>query len=144
MAVLESQTKTVRQMVAEAKGRVESLSVEQAAAEIGGDVTLVDVREDDERFLEGAIPRSVHVPRGMLELSADPESPLHRKEFGRDRRVILYCSSGSRSALGADTMRGMGYENVVHLHGGRWRGNGADAPWSRYLSLECPRSEERP
>jgi rhodanese-related sulfurtransferase len=144
VAVLESQTKTVRQMVAEAKGRVESLSVEQAAAEIGGDVTLVDVREDDERFLEGAIPRSVHVPRGMLELSADPESPLHRKEFGRDRRVILYCSSGSRSALGADTMRGMGYENVVHLHGGRWRGNGADAPWSRYLSLECPRSEERP
>jgi rhodanese-related sulfurtransferase len=144
VAVLDSQTKTVRQMVAEAKGRVESLSVEQAAAEIGGDVTLVDVREDDERFLEGAIPRSVHVPRGMLELSADPESPLHRKEFGRDRRVILYCSSGSRSALGADTMRGMGYENVVHLHGGRWRGNGADAPWSRYLSLECPRSEERP
>lgn len=127
MAVLESQTKTVRQMVAEAKGRVESLSLEQAAAEIGGgDVTLVDVREDDERFLEGAIPRSVHVPRGMLELSADPESPLHRKEFGRDRRVILYCSSGSRSALGADTIRGMGYENVVHLHGGMmaWKRGG--------------------
>jgi rhodanese-related sulfurtransferase len=61
VAVLESQTKTVRQIVAEAKGRVESLSVEQAAAEIGGgDVTLVDVCEDDERFLEGAIPGSVH------------------------------------------------------------------------------------
>ena len=63
-------------MIAEAKGRVENLSVERAAVEIEeGDVTLLDVREDDERFLEGIIPRSVHVPRGMLELSADPASP---------------------------------------------------------------------
>jgi rhodanese-related sulfurtransferase len=98
----EIQPKTVKQLIAEARGRVENLSVEQAAAEIeGGDVTLVDVREEDERFLEGAISGSFDVPRGMLELSADPASPLYRQEFNPEGRVIVYCSSGSRSALGA-------------------------------------------
>jgi rhodanese-related sulfurtransferase len=97
--------------------------VEQAAAEIGGGGIFVDVREDDERFFEGAIPSSV--PREMLELSADPASPLHQEQFDPDRRVILYCSSGSRSALGADTLRRIGYENVAHIDGGMtaWRKN---------------------
>jgi rhodanese-related sulfurtransferase len=123
----EIQPKTVKQLIAEARGRVENLSVEQAAAEIeGGDVTLVDVREEDERFLEGAISGSFHVPRGMLELSADPASPLYRQEFNPEGRVIVYCSSGSRSALGADTLRQMGYERVAHICGGMmaWKRDG--------------------
>jgi rhodanese-related sulfurtransferase len=123
----EIQPKTVKQLIAEARGRVENLSVEQAAAEIeGGDVTLVDVREEDERFLEGAISGSFDVPRGMLELSADPASPLYRQEFNPEGRVIVYCSSGSRSALGADTLRQMGYERVAHICGGMmaWKRDG--------------------
>ena len=114
-----SRLKTVRQMVAEAKERIQSLSVEEVASEIeGGDALLLDLREDDERFLEGTIPGSLHVPRGMIELSADPTSPLYRREFDPKRRVIVYCSSGSRSALTADTLQGMGYEDVAHLEGG--------------------------
>ena len=114
-----SRLKTVRQMVAEARERIQSLSVEEAASEIEqGDALLVDLREDDERFLEGAILGSLHVPRGMIELSADPTGPLYRREFDPKRRVIVYCSSGSRSALAADTLQGMGYEDVAHLEGG--------------------------
>ena len=114
-----SRLKTVRQMVAEARERIQSLSVEEVASEIeGGDALLVDLREDDERFLEGAIPGSVHVPRGIIELSADPTGPLYRREFDSKGRVIVYCSSGSRSALAADTLQGMGYEDVAHLEGG--------------------------
>ena len=130
MAVSETKPKSAKQMIAEAKGRVENLSVERAAAEIGeGDVTLLDVREDDERFLEGAIPGSVHVPRGMLERSADPASPLYREELDPHHRVIVYCASGSRSALSADTLRRMGYENVAHIDGGMmaWKRGGRPA-----------------
>ena len=55
----DSRLKTVRQVVAEAKERIQSLSVEEVASEIeGGDALLVDVREDDERFLEGTIPQA--------------------------------------------------------------------------------------
>ena len=67
---------TVARMVVEAKEHVETLPVERVAAEIeGGEALLIDVREEDERLLEGALPNAMHVPRGMLELSADPASP---------------------------------------------------------------------
>ena len=82
-------------MVAEAKRRVENLSPEQVAAEIdGGDVTLVDIREDDERLQVGAIPGAVRAPRGMLEFWADPTSAYHREDFDPDLRTILYFASG--------------------------------------------------
>ncbi len=112
-----SRLKTVKQMVAEARERTQGLSTEEVATE-SGDALLVDLREDDERFLEGTIPGSLHVPRGMIELSADPTSPLHRQELDPERRIIVYCSSGSRSALAADTLQRMGYKEVAHLEGG--------------------------
>jgi len=114
-------------MVAEAKEHVENLPGERVAAEIeGGSVIIIDVREEDERLLEGALPNAMHVPRGMLELSADPDSPLYREEFDPGGRLILYCSSGSRSALGAYTLQRMGYGNVAHLDGGmmEWKRDG--------------------
>ena len=123
----DAQQKTAAQMVGEAKGRVENLTPEEVAAEVeGGDATLVDVREDDERVQNGAIRGAVRAPRGMLEFWADPTSPYHREEFDPARRTILYCASGGRSALAADTLRRMGYGNVAHLDGGikAWKEGG--------------------
>ncbi len=123
----DAQSRSAAEMVAEAKGRVQNLSPEQVAAEIDrGDVTLVDIREDDERVQSGAIPGAVRAPRGMLEFWADPTSSYHREEFSPDRRTILYCASGGRSALAADTLQGMGYGNVAHLDGGieAWKEGG--------------------
>jgi rhodanese-related sulfurtransferase len=121
-----SQPKTAAQMVAEAKGRIENLAPEQVAAEIEGeDVTLVDIREHDDRTQNGVIPGSVHAPRGMLEFWADPTSAFHRQEFDPARRTILYCGGGGQSALAADTLQRMGY-NVAHLDGGitAWKEEG--------------------
>ena len=123
----ESRPDTVARMVAEAKEHVESLPVERVAAEIeGGGVIIIDVREEDERLLEGALPNAMHVHRGMLELSADPDSPLYKEELDPEGRLILYCSSGSRSALGAYTLQRMGYGNVAYLDGGmmEWKRDG--------------------
>ena len=125
--VSDTQPKTAAEMVADAKGRIDNLTVEQAATEIEeGSATLVDIREEDERTQNGAIPNSVRAPRGMLEFWADPSSPYHREEFDLDRRLILYCASGGRSALAADTLQRMGYENVCHLDGGftAWKEQG--------------------
>jgi rhodanese-related sulfurtransferase len=44
--------------------------------------------------------------------------PDHREEFDPERRTILYCASSGRSALAADTLVSMGYEDVAHLDGG--------------------------
>ena len=111
--------KTAAEMVAEAKQRVENLTVDQVARELeGGDALLVDLREPEERAQHGVIPGAVPAPRGMLEFWADPTSAYHRPEFDPSRRVILHCASGGRSALAAETLRQLGYENVAHLDGG--------------------------
>ena len=56
----ESQPKAAAEMVADAKGRIENLTPEQVASEVGAeDVILIDIREDDERVQNGAIPNSV-------------------------------------------------------------------------------------
>ncbi len=114
------------QRVSEAKQRVENLSVEQTARELEAGALLVDLRESEERREHGIIPGSVHMPRGMLEFYADASLPYHRPELQADRRIILHCASGGRSALGADLLREMGYTNVAHLDGGMnaWKGAG--------------------
>ncbi len=105
-------------LVAEAKKDVENLTPDQVASELaGGDALLVDVREPQEREA-ASIPGSISAPRGMLEFYADPSLPYHKEEFDPERRIILHCASGGRSALGAATLKEMGYNNVAHLDGG--------------------------
>lgn len=119
--------KTAADMVAEAKDRVENLSVEQAAGEVeAGEAMLVDIREPYERDENGSIPDSVSAPRGMLEFWADPASPYYRDEFDPGRRTILHCASGGRSALAAAMLQELGYTDVAHMDGGTkaWQESG--------------------
>jgi len=111
-------SKSAAEMVTDAKGRVENLTVEEVAAELSaGDAVVVDVREAEE-VSAGKIPGSVHIPRGMLEFRADPTSAYHQDPLDPSRRVILHCAGGGRSALAAAALQDMGYENVAHLDGG--------------------------
>ena len=87
-------------------------------AEEGRDVVIVDVRDEAEREREGAIPYSVHAPRGLLEFIADPESPIYNDALTTERRLVLYCGTGGRSALAAKTLVDMGYPDVLSLAGG--------------------------
>lgn len=111
-------------MLAEANAVIETVSVPDLLylLEDTGAV-LVDVRETVEREHDGAIPGSVHVPRGLLEFQADPESPMYNNALQPDRQIILYCGTGGRSALAAKTLLDMGYEDVSSLAGGyaAWR-----------------------
>lgn len=117
---------TAESMVAEARTRIENLAPVEVLAALDGESLLVDVREEQERVEHGFIPGDVFAPRGMLEFWADPNSPFHRKEFNPEERVILYCASGGRSALAADTLQRMGYRRVAHLDGGlqAWKEDG--------------------
>jgi len=109
---------TAAELVASAKARVRNLEP-GAFADLATapDAVIVDIREADER-VEGTIPGAIHVPRGMLEFCADPTSPYHDDRLRPDRRVLLHCASGGRSALAAATLQDMGYTDVAHLDGG--------------------------
>jgi rhodanese-related sulfurtransferase len=104
-------------MVAEATAQIENIPPAAAAAEIAaGDVVVLDVREPVE--WEEHIADAVQVPRGLLEFVADPASPRHSPALDPDRRVIVYCRSGSRSSLAARTLQTLGYRDVANLTGG--------------------------
>lgn len=108
----------VQFIVAALKARIENLTPAQVAAELDDPfVLLVDVREPGETEY-GSIPGAVRVPRGMLEFHADHGSPYHVEGFEPGRRVILYCSAGSRSALAVRSLQEIGYRDVAHLDGG--------------------------
>ena len=109
---------TAAEMVATAKSKIENLGVDDVAREIEQGAVLVDIREPGERQKEGFIDGAVEAPRGMLEFWADTSSPYHREEFDPDKRIVLQCASGGRSALAAATLQDMGYRNVAHLDGG--------------------------
>lgn len=117
---------TATQLVAAAKSRVENLTPDQMAQEAAGDAVLIDLRESAELRNDGMIEGAVHAPRGMLEFWADPDGPYHRPEFDPQRRTVLYCASGGRSALAAQTLAELGYTDVAHLDGGikAWKQGG--------------------
>jgi rhodanese-related sulfurtransferase len=120
--------KTVKSMVDDAMEVITTYSVEEAM-ELHGrdDVQFVDIRDVRELEREGVIPGAFHAPRGMLEFWVDPASPYHKPLFGQDKRFVLFCAAGWRSALATKTLQDMGMEKVAHIDGGfsAWKGKGA-------------------
>jgi rhodanese-related sulfurtransferase len=101
--------KTGTDLINEAKGRIREVSPTEALQEQDTAV-FIDCREPNE-FNLGHIPGAILIPRGQLEQNIEAV-------VTRDKRIILYCASGNRSALGADTLQQMGYTNVVSLAAG--------------------------
>lgn len=107
---------TYEEMVNEAKARVPVVTKEELERELAsGEAVVVDIRDVRERWNLGAIPGAKHVPRGMLEFWADPTSPYHKRYMDPQKRTILHCAGGLRSALAADTLMKLGYRDVAHL-----------------------------
>jgi len=108
-------TTSVKQLVQTAKSRIEEIPAKEALAlAMRDDVVIVDIRDVRERQKLGFIPDSVHAPRGMLEFWVDPDSPYHKPVFAEDKKFILHCASGWRSALAAASLLDMGFE-VAHI-----------------------------
>jgi rhodanese-related sulfurtransferase len=121
----------LKEMVQEARASVEEVSVQDAHEGMrdGTVHMLIDVREPFE-WDKAHLPDAVNVPRGLLELRADPESPVTNPELSgdKDARVIVYCTKApsARSMLAAQTLGRMGYSNVAALRGGleEWQSAG--------------------
>ncbi len=81
----------VKELVAEAKSQITTLSVAEAQArQVSGEALLVDIRDPRELTREGRIPGAFHAPRGMLEFWIDPESPYFKEVFSEDREFIFH------------------------------------------------------
>ncbi len=112
-------SKTAMELVKAAKKDIVNLTPLEVKAELAkGNVTLIDIREPAELEQNGVIAGAVSAPRGMLEFYADPATPYYKSEFNKDKRIILQCASGGRSALAVATLKQMGYTNIAHMDGG--------------------------
>jgi molybdopterin/thiamine biosynthesis adenylyltransferase/rhodanese-related sulfurtransferase len=121
-----------RDLLREAKARIREVSTEEADAARRADGTVVlDVREPDE-YEQGAIPGSVHIPRGHLE------SQVESRLLDKEAPVLIVCAAGNRSAFAAETLGQLGYADVVSVVGGfnRWKDEGRDWKVPQVLSAE--------
>jgi rhodanese-related sulfurtransferase len=114
-------------MIASARLLIVSISVIEAAELQRLDAaTLIDLRDVGELKDVGMVPNAFHAPRGMIEFWADPDSPYHKSIFHTDKKLILFCASGLRSALAVRTLQDMGMHNVLDMEGGitEWKMQG--------------------
>ena len=103
-------------LVNEAKKKIKETNVAEVKrrSEAGEKFLLVDVREDNE-WDKGHLPGAVHMGRGIIECDVEQLVP------DTSAKLILYCGGGFRSALVADNLQKMGYNNVESMDGG-WKG----------------------
>jgi molybdopterin/thiamine biosynthesis adenylyltransferase len=120
------------EVIRQIRRQVEEVDPAEVSEHIGNGIVLIDVRESDE-WDRGYIPGAVHVPRSYLE------TRIEGAVADRDARVILYCASGSRSAIAAHILEDMlGYTNVASMTGGitLWKDRGYKVEVPRALSRE--------
>src|SRR5580658_7519750 len=99
----------------DAKSRVKEIDIEayKNKAAAGEPHTLVDVREESE-WAAGHVKGAAHMSKGTIERDIEEEVP------DKSATLVLYCGGGFRSALVADNLQKMGYQNAISLDGG-WR-----------------------
>ncbi len=100
-------------LVNDAKSRVKEVNIDEYQKMPRDGHILVDVREDNE-WSAGHAAGAVHMSKGTIERDVEKEVP------DKSKTLVLYCGGGFRSALAADALGKMGYQNVISLDGG-WR-----------------------
>jgi rhodanese-related sulfurtransferase len=113
--------KTIDQLLAEARSRLERLEPADALAAQEHGALLVDTRSSDERARTGVIPGSLHIPLSVLHWRLDPTTDdAHRSPHapGLDEPFVLVCAHGYSSSLAAATLQELGFSRATDLAGG--------------------------
>lgn len=118
--VIRDAAKPIRQqlssqdLVTEAKQHITEVNVKTATQLLAqGNIVLVDTREESE-YAAAHIDNAILLPRGVLEFKIGAVPELADKS----KAVLIYCRTGGRSALAAQTLQQLGYNNVLSMAGG--------------------------
>jgi molybdopterin/thiamine biosynthesis adenylyltransferase/rhodanese-related sulfurtransferase len=121
-------SKTFADLLRQARATTREVSTGEAEVLAERGAHLVDVRETSE-WEEGHIPSATHIPKSYFEQRIEAAVP------DRNASVVLYCASGVRSVIAAQTLQHMGYADVASMSGGfqQWKSEGRE--WSRPVVL---------
>jgi rhodanese-related sulfurtransferase len=139
-------TLSIDQMLSAARSRLRRLSpfeAHDAVAKTGA--TLIDIRPEGQRAIEGGIPGALIVERNVLEWRLDPASSARLPIVtDHDFEVIVFCSEGYTSSLAAAALQDLGLWRATDVVGGfhAWRAMGLPNVRSGEASSTAP-AEER-
>lgn len=97
-------------LVEQAKAQIKEITITELL-EHNQPYVLLDIREDHE-WTQGHLPEAMHLGKGIIERDIEQTVP------DKKQKLVLYCGGGFRSALSAQTLQQMGYQNVFSLAGG--------------------------
>ena len=111
---------TAADLVAEARARIREVAPAALGSEAAKPV-LIDVREPAE-YAIGHLAKAINIPRGVLEFQVDAHPAVANVTepalAHRQRPVVVYCRSGGRAALAADSLQRIGFSDVRSIAGG--------------------------
>ena len=96
---------------------IEVADLQQQLASASANVQVIDIRHHAE-IVRGMIPGADRLPLHLL--------PQNLHQVARDKKVVLYCQIGARSAQACSYLERKGFNNVYNLRGGiqAWTNSG--------------------
>ena len=112
--------KSLQTLVSEIMKQIKTISADEAHEMFQNEnCNLIDIREINELENTGKVEGASHIPRGMLEVYLDPNSPVFQNgQIDQNKEFVLFCAGGVRSALAVKSLKDMGYQKVSHIDGG--------------------------
>ena len=112
--------KSIQSLVNSAMQEIKTITANEAYEMLeDNNCNLIDIREINELDNTGRVEGASHIPRGMLEVYLDPNSPIFQNgQIDKNKEFVLFCAGGVRSALAVKCLKDMGYQKVSHIDGG--------------------------
>jgi Rhodanese-related sulfurtransferase len=85
------------------------------------DVIILDVRTPQE-YQEGHISNAINIPVQILGQQLDKLNNF------KDKKILVYCRSGNRSAIASQILDRAGFKNVYNLKGGLFEWKASELP----------------
>ena len=112
--------KSLQTLVSETIKHIKTINADEAFQMVQDkNCNLIDIRESNELENTGSVEGATHIPRGMLEVYLDPNSPVFQNgKLDQNKEFVLFCAGGVRSALAVKSLKDMGYQKISHIDGG--------------------------
>ena len=112
--------KSLQTLVNETLKEIKTINADEAFQMVQDkNCNLIDIRESNELENTGTVQGASHIPRGMLEVYLDPNSPVFQNgQIDQNKEFVLFCAGGVRSALAVKSLKEMGYQKISHIEGG--------------------------
>jgi rhodanese-related sulfurtransferase len=126
--------RTIDEVLAEARGRLDRLTPEEAEAARAAGALVVDIRPAAQRAAEGELSFATVIERNVLEWRLDPSSDASLPVASHDLEVVVLCQEGYTSSLAAAALQDLGIHRATDVIGGY-------AAWRAWLDEVPPRAE---